>query len=237
MASVKICAKAIASYDAIKAGDQAKGLDAAFQKTAFFALKDAGYPLTREELRILAAHWATVYINASADATLMNSVGSTDLRLFEQERLLAQLNAQTSEDIGNIGTICCSDGEYPEAVRALTFNGAELVYRPSEAVPMTNVGASPGGSWMVQNRGHAEFNNVYMLCPNIGPVYLSASARHPIDISGGNGHVVGYRGEVLSHNASGANTVVSAVIDIELTTRSYLPSTRSAAVRLFNVMS
>ncbi len=42
-----------------------------------------GYPLTREELRILAAHWATVYINASADATLMNSVGSTDLRLFE----------------------------------------------------------------------------------------------------------------------------------------------------------
>lgn len=42
-----------------------------------------GYPLTREELRILAAHWATVYIEASADATLMNSVGSTDLRLFE----------------------------------------------------------------------------------------------------------------------------------------------------------
>lgn len=42
-----------------------------------------GYPLTREELRILAAHWATVYIEASAEATLMNSVGSTDLRLFE----------------------------------------------------------------------------------------------------------------------------------------------------------
>ena len=40
-------------------------------------------------------------------------------------------------DIGNIGTICCSDGEYPEAVRALAFNGAEVVYRPSEAVPMT----------------------------------------------------------------------------------------------------
>ena len=42
-----------------------------------------GYPLTREELRILATHWATVYIEASAEATLMNSVGSTDLRLFE----------------------------------------------------------------------------------------------------------------------------------------------------------
>ena len=42
-----------------------------------------GYPLTREELRVLAAHWATVYIDALADATLMNSIGSTDLRLFE----------------------------------------------------------------------------------------------------------------------------------------------------------
>ena len=120
-----------------------------------------------------------------------------------------------TDDIGTIGTICCSDGEYPEAVRALAFNGAELVYRPSEAIPMTNVGSSPGGSWMVQNRGHAEFNNLYMLCPNIGPVYLSASTRHPIDISGGNGHIIGYRGEVLSHSVSGVNTAVSAVIDIE----------------------
>jgi predicted amidohydrolase len=120
-----------------------------------------------------------------------------------------------TEDIGNIGTICCSDGEYPEAVRALAFNGAEVVYRPSEAVPMTNFGGTPGGSWMVQNRGHAEFNNVYMLCPNIGPVYLSASSRHPIDIAGGNSHIIGYRGEVLSHSESSNNTIVSAIIDIE----------------------
>jgi len=120
-----------------------------------------------------------------------------------------------TRDIGNIGTICCSDGEYPEAVRALTFNGAEVVYRPSEAVPMTNFGGDRGGSWMVQNRGHAEFNNVYMLCPNIGPVYLSPSSRHPIDISGGAGHMVGYRGEVLSHSDSGKNTIISAIIDIE----------------------
>ena len=49
-----------------------------------------------------------------------------------------------TDDIGNLGTICCSDGEYPEAVRALAFNDAEVVYRPSEAVPMTNVGY-PGG--------------------------------------------------------------------------------------------
>ena len=120
-----------------------------------------------------------------------------------------------TDDIGNIGTICCSDGEYPEAVRALTFNGAEVVYRPSEAVPMTNSGSSPGGSWMVQNRGHAEFNSVYMLCPNVGPVYLSPSSRFPMDISGGNSHIVSYRGEIMSHSTSSNNTAVSAVIDIE----------------------
>ena len=51
-----------------------------------------------------------------------------------------------TDDIGNLGTICCSDGEYPEAVRALAFNGAEVVYRPSEAVPMTNTGSVPGGT-------------------------------------------------------------------------------------------
>ncbi len=120
-----------------------------------------------------------------------------------------------TNDIGNIGTICCSDGEYPEAVRALAFNGAELIYRPSEAIPMTNCGGDPGGSWMIQNRGHAEFNSLYMMCPNIGPVYLSASSKHPVEIAGGNSHIIGYRGEVLSHCAQSTNTVVSAIIDIE----------------------
>ncbi|MCF8062505.1 MAG: hydrolase [Deltaproteobacteria bacterium] len=120
-----------------------------------------------------------------------------------------------TNDIGNIGTICCSDGEYPEAVRALALNGAELVYRPSEAMPMTGSGYPGGGSWMVQNRGHAEFNSVYMLCPNVGPVYVHPRIRHPFDVGGGNSHIVNYRGEVISYQASGSNTMVAAIIDIE----------------------
>lgn len=120
-----------------------------------------------------------------------------------------------TSDIGNLGTICCSDGEYPEAVRALAFNGAEVVYRPSEAMPMTQHGYPGGGTWMTQNRGHAEFNSVYMLCPNAGPVYLSPSARHPIDITGGHAHIVDYRGEIMSYSPSGYNTMVAAIIDIE----------------------
>ena len=120
-----------------------------------------------------------------------------------------------SDEIGNIGTICCSDGEYPEAVRALAFNGAEVVYRPSEAMPMTGSGAGKGGSWMIQNQGHAEFNAVYMLCPNVGPVYLHPQVEFPFNIGGGNSHIVDYRGEIMSYQPNNANSVVCATIDIE----------------------
>ena len=120
-----------------------------------------------------------------------------------------------TSDIGNVGTICCSDGEYPEAVRALAFNGAEVVYRPSEAVPMTQAGPDPGGTWLLQNRAHAHFNNVYMVCPNVGPVYVHPKMEHPYDIGGGNSHIVDYQGNVLGHTTSGANTFVAGIIDIE----------------------
>ena len=117
--------------------------------------------------------------------------------------------------IGNIGTICCSDGEYPEAVRALAFNGAEVVYRPSEAVPMTNVGYPGGGTWMLQNRAHAHFNSVYVLAPNVGPVFLHPGMKHPFDIGGGQSHIVDYTGNVVSYSPSGYNTFVTGMVDIE----------------------
>ena len=120
-----------------------------------------------------------------------------------------------TDDIGNIGTICCSDGEYPEAVRALAMNGAEVVYRPSEAMPMTGNSYPGGGGWLIQNRGHAQFNSLYLVCPNVGPVYLHPKMRNPVDIAGGNSHIVDYFGNVMSYSASGANTMVAAIIDIE----------------------
>src|SRR2546425_9560997 len=108
-----------------------------------------------------------------------------------------------TDDIGHVGTICCSDGEYPEAVRALAFNGAEVVYRPSEAVPMTQTGSELGGTWLLQNRAHAHFNNVYMVCPNVGPGYVHPAMEHPYDIAGGNSHIVDYQGSVIGHTVSG----------------------------------
>jgi len=120
-----------------------------------------------------------------------------------------------TEDVGNIGTICCSDGEYPEAVRALAFNGAEVVYRPSEAIPLTNSGYPGGGTWMIQNQAHAHFNSVYMVCPNVGPVFLHPAMTHPFDVAGGHSHIVDYMGSVVSYSPSGYNTAVAATIDIE----------------------
>ncbi|MCZ9881695.1 nitrilase-related carbon-nitrogen hydrolase [Arthrobacter sp. B2a2-09] len=120
-----------------------------------------------------------------------------------------------TSDIGNIGTICCSDGEYPEAVRALAFNGAEVVYRPSEAVPMTQTGPDAGGTWLLQNRAHAHFNSLYMICPNVGPVYAHPAMEHPFDIGGGNSHIIDYQGNVVAHTSSGNNTLVAGIVDVE----------------------
>jgi predicted amidohydrolase len=120
-----------------------------------------------------------------------------------------------TNDIGNLGTICCSDGEYPEAVRALAFNGAEVVYRPSEAIPLTNSGYPGGGTWMLQNQAHAHFNSLYMVCPNVGPVFVHPGMKDPFDVGGGSSHIVDYMGNVVSYSSSGYNTAVAATIDIE----------------------
>ena len=115
-----------------------------------------------------------------------------------------------TDDIGNIGTMVCNDGMYPEAGRALAFNGAEVIYRPSMAQPITG-----NGQWELQNRAHAMFNNCYVIAPNIGPYYLHPGFEHPFDVAGGNAHIVDYQGNLISFSASGTDTVIAAIIDIE----------------------
>ena len=101
-------------------------------------------------------------------------------------------------------------------MRALAFNGAEVVYRPSEAVPMTQLGGEPGGTWLLQNRAHAHFNSLYVRRAERG-----AGLRAPADGApvrhrrGGSGHIVDYQGQVLGLARSGANTFCAGIVDIE----------------------
>jgi hypothetical protein len=51
-ATVKIGDETITSFDTIAAGDKAKGLTAAFEKSANIALHDGGYPLNRGAIKV-----------------------------------------------------------------------------------------------------------------------------------------------------------------------------------------
>ncbi len=51
-ATVKIGDETAASYDAVAAGDKAKGLNSAFEKSINIALHDAGYPLVRGAAKV-----------------------------------------------------------------------------------------------------------------------------------------------------------------------------------------
>ena len=55
VASVTIGANTVASFDAVAAGDKAKGMGAAFEKGANLAMQAGGYPLVRDPAKVVAS--------------------------------------------------------------------------------------------------------------------------------------------------------------------------------------
>ncbi len=110
--------------------------------------------------------------------------------------------------IGRLGIMMANEGSYPENARGLALNGAEVIYRASFPHRASD-------AFVVQTRARALDNNVYVIAPNVGPVYLHPKMQHPFDIAGGQSHIVDYMGNVLSYSPSGANTFVTAIVDIE----------------------
>ena len=47
----------------------------------------------------------------------------------DPEKLHDALYPVAKTEIGNIGTLICAEGSYPEAARGLAMNGAEIIYR------------------------------------------------------------------------------------------------------------
>ena len=114
-------------------------------------------------------------------------------------------------DIGKIGLCMANEGSYPELIRGLAMNGAEVICRP--AYPEPHVG---NGAWEVQNRARALDNTCYMVAPNLGTYYLLPDSKLPVDTFGGHSMIVDYKGRIIARHDYGAgSSYCGGAIDIE----------------------
>lgn len=113
-------------------------------------------------------------------------------------------------DIGNIGIAICHEGVYPEVVRGLAMNGAEILIRPTLIEPNVMTGA-----WELQNRAHAMFNQMYVIAPNLGPEIRKDGGLQ--DLFGGRSMIVNNRGDIVAQQTgwTSGDSFVCTVIDIE----------------------
>jgi hypothetical protein len=86
-----------------------------------------------------------------------------------------------------IGIAICHKGVYPEIVRGLTLNGAEIIIRPTLIV---------NGMGELQNRAHAMFNQVFVVAPNLGPGIRKDSGIQ--DLFGGQSMIFNARGQIVA---------------------------------------
>lgn len=114
-------------------------------------------------------------------------------------------------DIGKLGVAICYDWLFPETIRQIAFNGAEVIIRVSAY--MDPWGATPPLDWWTLfNRARAAENTAYVVAANQG-----ASLRQypPFSWPGGS-MVVDYDGRILAQAEAGeGEKVVVAPIDIE----------------------
>ncbi len=112
--------------------------------------------------------------------------------------------------IGNLGCAICYDWLFPEAIRQLTFNGAEILIRVSAY--MDPWGATPPMDWWtVVNRCRALENMAFVVAANQG-----ASLRNygPFSWPGGS-MVVDFDGRILAQADPGpGEKIVVAEIDL-----------------------
>lgn len=112
--------------------------------------------------------------------------------------------------IGNLGCAICYDWIFPEAIRQLTWNGAEVLIRVSAY--MDPWGATPPMDWWtVVNRCRALENLAYVVAANQG-----ASLQHygPFSWPGGS-MVVDFDGRILAQADPGpGEKIVVAEIDL-----------------------
>jgi predicted amidohydrolase len=113
--------------------------------------------------------------------------------------------------IGNLGAAICYDWLFPEALRQLTRNGAEVLIRVSAYMDPWGATA-PMDWWTVVNRCRALENVAYVVASNQG-----ASLHHypPFSWPGGS-MVVDFEGRILAQADPGpGEKIVVAPIDVD----------------------
>ena len=114
-------------------------------------------------------------------------------------------------EIGRLGVAICYDWLFPESIRQIAFNGAEVIIRVSAYMDPWGA-TSPMDWWTLFNRTRAIENTVYVVASNQG-----ASLEHypPFSWPGGS-MVVDYDGRILAQADPGpGEKVVVAPINID----------------------
>ena len=117
----------------------------------------------------------------------------------------------TDTEIGRLGVAICYDWLFPETIRQIAFNGAEVIIRVSAYMDPWGT-AEPMDWWTLINRTRALENTTYVVASNQG-----ASLEHypPFSWPGGS-MVVDYDGRILAQADPGpGEKVVVAPIDID----------------------
>lgn len=128
-----------------------------------------------------------------------------DIEGYEEE-----LFPVAETEIGRIGTAICYDWLFPEVLRQLAMNGAEILIRVSAYMDPWNA-TEPMDWWTLVNRCRALENVCYVVASN-----QAASLKHypPYSWSGGS-MIVDFEGRILAKASEGAGEkIVVAPVDV-----------------------
>jgi predicted amidohydrolase len=113
-------------------------------------------------------------------------------------------------DIGRLGAAICYDYLFPEALRQIAFNGAEVVARVSAYMDPWGATA-PMDWWTLFNRARAVENTLYVVAANQG----AAMKNYPPFSWPGGSMIVDYDGRILAQADPGpGEKVVVGPIDV-----------------------
>ncbi|MEZ5564873.1 MAG: nitrilase-related carbon-nitrogen hydrolase [Gammaproteobacteria bacterium] len=158
--------------------------------------------------QVIHKHYKTAFYQREPNVA-PSDIWNVYLKKFgdDPQKLFQAIFPVARTEIGNIGTLICAEGSYPEAARGLALNGAEIIWRTQYPEPWMGNGIAE-----IQNRAHAVFNTCYVLSPNIGAIYFPGGSHQ---MSCGKSQIIDYRGNVISQYLGGGESLVSSVIDID----------------------